>query len=323
MGLGRLNPGCKDECGCQGCFGSITQQGNCQINWTTSGDPFAVELRLGVDVVSNAESGSLYSPDSGTYTLWIKCGANDDWVLADTRAFSLPITGCFSCCDGLGDAPIGGDTTTVELDIAGEPWASWFAGSYVLDKLATPCAGASNLYNVCGYKLHRCAGNALIAGINWPYGLVGNNCAVNVANRCQKNLANPLFSRGFFAGTVSQNVSQGLRIYEVWYWPRSITIDVTFSANSFGFGSSRKQSAYVYMTAECYFVRIDQLFNNLGQVCNDFVVPSLSITGTEMPCGNSTASTVSYSPSGSPLNYPGLTNIPQIPVTLASLTIFP
>jgi len=322
MGLGRLNPGCKDECGCQGCFGSITQQGNCQINWTTSGDPFAVELRLGVDVVSNAESGSLYSPDSGTYTLWIKCGASDDWVLADSFAFTLPASGCFSCCDGLGDAPIGGDTTTVELDIAGEPWATWFAGSYVLDKLATPCAGASNLYNVCGYKLHRCVGSALIAGISYPYGLVGSPSS-NVANRCRKNLASPLFSLGFYAGTITQNVSQGTRVYEVWYWPRSITIDVAFGTFPVGFNSPRKQSAYVYMTAECYFVRIDQLFNSLGQVCNDFSGSSLSVTGNELPCGNATASQVSYGPSGSPMRFPGIANIPQIPVTLATLTIFP
>ncbi len=322
MGLGRLNPGCKDECGCQGCFGSITQQGNCQINWTTSGDPFAVELRLGVDVVSNAESGSLYSPDSGTYTLWIKCGANDDWTLADTRAFSLPVNGCFSCCDGIGDAPIGGDTTTVQLDIAGEPWASWFAGSYVLDKLTTPCAGASNppLYNVCGYKLHTCAGNALIAGINWPYGLVGSPSS-NFVNRCRKNLSSPLFSQGFFAGTTTHNVSQGLRVYEIWYWPRSITIDVLFGTSSSGF--PRRISALARMTAECWFVRIDQLFNSLGQVCSDFSGSVLTVGGDSLPCGNATASQGVYSPAGSPLSFPNTPNIPQIPVTLSALTIYP
>lgn len=323
MGLGSLNPGCRQECGCKGCFGGIQIVGNCEIRWTTSGDPFAVELLRDGLLVSKAESGSIYSPDSGTYVLRLRCAEADGWTVIDTVVYVAPANGCFSCCDAIGDAPIGGDTTTVELDITGEPWATWFNGSFVLDKLTTGCAGASNLYNVCGYKLHRCSGNALLAGIFWPYGLVGNNCAVNVANRCKKNLANPLYSRGFFAGTVSQNVSQGLRIYEVWYWPRSITIDVAFGTFPVGFNSPRKQSAYVYMTAECYFVRIDQLFNSLGQVCNDFSIPSLSVTGNELPCGNATASQVSYGPSGSPMQFPGITNIPQIPVTLATLTIFP
>lgn len=321
MGLGSLNPGCRQECGCEGCFGGIQIVGNCEIRWTTSGDPFAVEVLRDGLLISKAESGSIYSPDGGTYVLRIKCAESDSWEVVGTVVYVAPINGCFSCCDAIGDAPIGGDTTTVELDIAGEPWATWFGGSYVLDKLATPCAGASGLFNVCGYKLHRCAGNALAAGIFWPYGLVGSP-ASNFANRCRKNLSSPLFSRGFFAGTVTQNVTQGLRVYEVWYWPRSITIDVIFGTSS-SFGSPKKMFANATVTAECHFVRIDQLFNSLGQVCSDFSGASLTISDNSLPCGNSTASTVAYGQSGSPLQFPGITNIPQIPVTLAALTIYP
>lgn len=318
MGLGRLNPGCRQECGCEGCFGSITQIGNCEIRWTTSGNPFAVEVLLDGALVSNAESGSIYSPDSGTYTLRIRCAEEDGFVTADQLVYSAPPNGCFSCCDAIGDAPIGGDTTTVELDIAGEPWATWFGGSYVLDKLTLGCAGSQ--YNVCGYKLYRCAGSALVAGISWPFGLVGTNYVFSNSStnfRCQKNLSHPLYSQGFFAGTVSQSTSQGLRLYEAWYWPRSITIDVAFES------STKKQSANASMVAECYFVRIDQLFNNLGQACGDFTGAGLAVSGSQLFCGNSTASQVGYTPSTSPLQFPGLTNIPQIPVTLAALTIYP
>lgn len=322
MGLGRLNPGCRQECGCEGCFGGIEIVGNCEIRWTTSGDPFAVELLRDGDLISNAESGSIYSPDSGTYTLRIRCAESDGFVTADIKAYTAPANGCFSCCDAIGDAPIGGDTTTVELDITGEPWATWFGGSYVLDKLATSCAGASGLYNVCGYKLHRCAGNSLIAGIDWPYGLVGSP-ASNFVNRCRKNLSSPLFSRGFFAGTVSQNVSQGLRVYEVWYWPRSITIDILFGTGLPGsFVPPKKISANATMRAECHFVRIDQLFNSLGQVCSDLSGASLTVAQDGLPCGNATASQSVYGASGSPMQYPGITGIPQIPAT-ASLTIYP
>jgi hypothetical protein len=295
MGLGKLNPGCKDECGCQGCFGSITQQGNCQINWTTSGDPFAVELRLGVDVVSNAESGSLYSPDSGTYTLWIKCGASDDWTLADTRAFSLPVGGCPSCCQTAGQMNNPFDTAIADVSFSGSLWSA-FNGGYVLQK-TTPCFP----FSVCTYSTIRCTGPQIG---QWPLGQPGNFVRINPTTfHCEKIPGANLYTNGTYVATFNVNYAFpiGLVTYEVWALPREVGCgvyhgDPTYKDGGNAFTSGQKQNMTLYAEVAIYEVQVsgrtaqsDRCYNH-----NHGSNPNKSWTATafnySLSCGNSTLS---------------------------------
>lgn len=206
MGLGRLNPGCRQECGCEGCFGILEQLGPCKIKWAVSGDPFYVELLLDGNLVSNAETGELHAPQSGTYTLKVRCAESDGLSTIETLIYLFPPTGCSSCCQAVGAPNIFLDTVTVDVSMSGLPW-SWFNGSYVLSK--------STNQGLCRYQ----------ADVSQPRGAPGiwGGSDPNPPSRCRKFPGANLYLNGYYAGLWTQATPHGQLVYEVWYLPWSLT----------------------------------------------------------------------------------------------------
>lgn len=222
MGLGRLNPGCRQECGCGGCFGSIQLVGNCEVRWTTSGDPYQVEvLRDGV-LVSVAKSGSLYSPISGLYTLRIRCTESSDFVLADSVSVSSNTSSCFSCCQNMGQIPNFNHTIQAEIEFGGQVWEA-FNGIYTLRK---PGACASTI--VCTYSTLGYCGNPTVG--SYPLGPPGDYSQHNpVTNVCSKRDGANLFTSGTLVGTHSETIAfWGTAVYEAWMFPSQVFCDVYF-----------------------------------------------------------------------------------------------
>ncbi len=220
MGLGRLNPGCKDECGCQGCFGSIRLIGSCEVRWTTSGDPFEVNVLLDGVLISVAKSGSLYSPASGVYQLFIRCSESDALELADSVTVSTNTSLCQSCCQNIGQIPNFLHTIQAEIEFAGQPWTA-FNGIYTLRK---PGACANTL--VCTYSTLGYCGNATV-GL-FPLGQPGSYSQHDpVTKVCSKIPGANLFTNGIRIGTYSQTIAVwGTAVYEAWQFPTQVFCNV-------------------------------------------------------------------------------------------------
>lgn len=321
MGLGRLNPGCRQECGCEGCFGSLTIVGNCEIRWTTSGDPFAVELLRDGVLVSNAESGSIYSPDSGTYSLRIRCAEADGWTVIDTVVYVAPVNGCPTCCESIGRAPIFGSTVAVDLFMGPSPWSTWFNGSYILNKRLTCPGGPSE--NICAYDLLECTGGVISTPTyQWPVGQPGNYVS-NVNFKCTKLTGANLYANGYYAGQTSIAIPGGTRVFEVWYLPRKLDISVVFGST--GGSQPKKQTVNALATINVYLVVVDQI-NTSGTInCYAETITTASV-GAEITCGSSSVSSpVIFTPPASiatPYAIPS-SSIPSVPVSSMILSVVP
>lgn len=293
MGLGRLNPGCRQECGCEGCFGNLLQYGNCEIRWTTSGDPFAVELLRDGVLVSNAESGSIYSPDSGTYSLRIRCAEADGWTVLHTLVYVAPANGCFSCCQTAGQINNPFDTAMADVSFGGSVWGA-FNGGYLLQK-STPCSP----FQVCSYGSGRCDGSD---PYSWPLGQPGNFVRRNpTTGHCEKIPGANLYTRGFYVGTFTENYAFpfGPVVFEVWCLPRTIGVgvyhgDPIYRDGTGGFTSGFKQYMYISAEVAVYEVAISGRAPircwNVNNGSNTDKIWAASAFNYNLPCGNSTLS---------------------------------
>jgi len=295
MGLGRLNPGCRQECGCEGCFGSIQIVGNCEIRWTTSGDPFAVELLRDGVLVSTAESGSIYSPESGVYTLRIRCAESDGWTVIDTVTFVAQPNNCFSCCQTAGQINNPFDTAVAQVSFAGPIWSA-FNGGYVLQKV-TPCFP----FSVCTYSTIRCSGPAIG---QWPLGEPGNFVRINPTTfHCEKLPGANLYTNGTFVASfsVSYAFPIGTVTYEVWALPREIGCgvyhgDPIYRDGGNAFTSGLKQNMTLYAEVAIYEVQVsgrtaqsDRCYNH-NNSSNFNKSWTATANNPNLPCGNSTLS---------------------------------
>lgn len=316
MGLGRLNPGCRQECGCEGCFGSISIIGNCEIRWTTSGNPFAVELLRDGVLVSNAESGSIYSPESGTYTLRIRCAESDGWTVLQSIVYVAPPRGCRSCCESSGSMTMPSDTHVAEVSVGGYPWSA-FSGSYVIGKLI-PCAPIGQ--QVCNYSSFRCIPG--VSGVYFnPYTFPAAGTFVEIGpdGRCRKVPGAYLYSGGFLGGGYSVIDNRGqVRNYEAWYLPASLEISVLHGDPVYGGGGGflpyNKQTMGVSLTMAVYEV----VTGVLGGFCssNRTLIAS---AGGNTPCGTATVTKANG------YTFQGAFGMPYTPIepSSISLTVYP
>ena len=139
MPLGMLGS-CTDRCGpCEGCFGGLSQDG-CKLRWATSGNPYAVEIRLNSVVLSTQTSGFLVNPASGVYELWVKCNSGDDWQLLDSESWVKRAANvCRPCCLESGAYSAPGSAIYVNINCGSHPFWSLYNGTIQLTNQSCAC----------------------------------------------------------------------------------------------------------------------------------------------------------------------------------------
>lgn len=324
MGLGRLNPGCRQECGCSGCFGVLELLGPCKIKWAVSGDPFYVELLLDGNLVSNAEAGELNAPESGTYTLKVQCAESDGLSVIDTLVYVAPASGCSSCCQSFGPAVLL-DTTIVEIEMGSPPWG-WFNGSYVLNKMYQPCGGepTRNCKHISSTCTNTGSGPLYIPNIVYPRGGPGiYGGEIGFPARCTKSRG-LLGQNGYYAGNWTQSTQWGQLVYEVWYLPASLTIEVRFGdPNITDIGGQqfdiKKQHVVARATMGLFLIAIDDITKPPASRSCQLTSGSIAEIDGVIACGNSTliksAANYTFTP-------PGVFT-PVIQPTVFTATVFP
>lgn len=286
MGLGRLNPGCRQDCGCGGCFGSIQLIGNCEVRWTTIGDPAEVEvLRDGV-LISTATSGSIYSPPSGLYTLRIKCTSSGEFVLADSLTVAVNTSTCVSCCQTMGQIPNFNHTIQANIEFGGQPWDA-FNGIYTLRRFGS-CASTI----VCTYSTLGYCGNTSV-GI-YPLGPPGNYSQHDPATKvCSKIPGANLFTNGVLIGTYTQTIAVwGTAVYEAWQFPTQVICNVYFGDWTYRDGMpifvpGNRMFIELSATAPVYYVAISGRRNFPGE-CSFTDQRYAACYTFGAPCGNAT-----------------------------------
>lgn len=223
MPLGLLGS-CTDRCGpCEGCFGGLSQDG-CKLRWATSGDPYAVEVRLNAVVQSTQASGFLVNPASGVYELWVKCKSGDDWELLDSESWTKKSnTVCRPCCIEAGVYQSGfGGSIYCSVNLGGDPFWSLYNGTYQLTNFLSGQTCACHFRG--GYQL---TFPGLADPVNSGPGSVnGGTCGTPV-----------LPSLYWFAGQIAYGPCPGSpsdwrHIYDIYYIPNSIQVDVKFGGDS-------------------------------------------------------------------------------------------
>lgn len=131
---------CTDRCGpCEGCFGGFSQEG-CKLRWATSGNPYAVEVRLSGVILSVQKSGFLVNPSSGSYELWAKCNAGDEWELLDVEDWvKRSANVCRPCCMESGAYSSPGSAIYVNLNCGSNPFWSLYNGTIQLTNQSCAC----------------------------------------------------------------------------------------------------------------------------------------------------------------------------------------
>lgn len=199
MPLGMLGS-CTDRCGpCEGCFGGFSQEG-CKLRWATSGDPYAVEIRLNAAVISTQQSGFLANPSSGAYELWVRCNSGDEWELLDSenwvkRAESV----CRPCCIEAGAYQ--NPPRYVRISCGGSFW-SRFNGVYQL----TPVLNQIGNPSACSYQ----------ASVTFPH---SNPSPASAEGFC--NCSGGWMTSGWYAGSYSVgtcSASNWLVVTNAVYW---------------------------------------------------------------------------------------------------------
>jgi hypothetical protein len=290
MGLGRLNPGCKNTCdGCPGCFGSIASTA-CHVEWSTSGNPVLVEIRRDSVLVSRSGSGFINKPATGTYELFVQCTEDDELSLIDSVIVVANPSNCEDCCRDLGLIPDPSSVVPASVTFTGHPVWQAFNGTYYLHKRECVLLG-----DPCHFEYHYCVnlgGNPLLTPkVSYPLGQPGSYETVNQqTGQCEQNLSANLFQSGYFAGqwTNSSNVT-----FDVWMLPFTLSPFLQIGITPPNFPMRMLLTASVIY----YYIRTSQLF---GDTCgsssqadvslNDYLV---SGNGSNlMPCGSSSISGV-------------------------------
>lgn len=220
MPLGLLG-GCANRCGaCEGCFGSFSIQG-CKLAWSTSGDPYAVEIRSTTQTLSRQGSGFLSNPPSGVYELWIRCAASDDWALIDTINWTqISTTICRQCC--IESGAYASPPRYVRITCAGSFW-SRFNGTYQL----TPTLNSVGNPDPCSYT----------KTVTFPY---SNPSPVSAVGYC--NSTGGWVASGWRAGSLSWGPCPAsgyeIRVYDVYWIPTQIRINLVYASSFSGSGLS-------------------------------------------------------------------------------------
>ena len=265
-GLGRLTPGCNCCGGCDGSFAVDT----CSLSWTTTG-AYEVEVRYfdGADtfLISTNQSGELNNPDSGTFSLWVRCSAGGELVEVDSVEWTQAEPGsCGPCCEALGYDTTG-IVVPVQVTLVGDPIFEFFNGTYAMTG---------------GGDSEECVfvGQALFDDLD------PDDCdTVNFGETCTFNSA--LFDDAFFLGTRVYTDPGGVlpsATFDLYGFP--VEINIVWQPHLFNIQVGVKFKVWGFMTSESY---AGSILGTGESCCKSFGECTWPLGGALMACGATTA----------------------------------